>query len=227
MVVVVVRIYILSKYLEDCSLVLALGSVETREAAADTSAVVAEASAGAVAARLIAVAVQRVGAGGALLQVAGRATVARIAEAADMLHGIPRLSVSATGLGGEVLLRPAGAAVVAVVGAESTLASNSVVAGEAVAGTGGAIASALVGALHPRVKIVGVDYVSHPGEVLGAGALGAVGTSPLSLTIETSEALAVVVGLACAVIGAVVFTKTSLAVSSLVVGDLTPRLGLV
>lgn len=144
-----------------------------------------------------------------------------------MLHGIPRLSVSATGLGGEVLLRPAGAAVVAVVGAESTLASNSVVAGEAVTGTGGAIASALVGALHPRVKIVGVDYVSNPGEVLGAGALRAVGTSPLSLTIETSEALAIIIGLACAVIGAVVFTKTSLAVSSLVVGDLTPRLGLV
>lgn len=179
---------------------MALGSIEAGEAAADAGAVVAEPSAGAVSARLVAVAVQGVRAGGALLQVAGGTSVAGVAEAADVLHGVPGLGVGAASLGGKVLLGPAGSAVVTVIGAQGTLASNTVITGEAVAGAGGSVASALVGALHPRVKVVGVHHISDPSEVLGAGALRAIGAGPLRLTIQAGETLAIVVGLACSVV---------------------------
>jgi hypothetical protein len=162
---------------------LALGSVETREARADAGAEVAQAAARAVSAGLISVAIKRISARGALLHVAGRAAVSGIAEAAHVLHGVPGGGVGAAGLGGQVLLGPAGAAVVAVIGAQGTLARYTIVSGEAVASTGGAVATTLVGALHPRVQVVGIYDISDPGEVLGASSLRAVRTSPLGLTI--------------------------------------------
>lgn len=206
---------------------MALGTVETRETTANTSAIVAQASAGAVSAGLVAVAVEGVGAGGALLQVAGGASVAGIAEAAHVLHGVPGRGVGAAGFGGEVLLGPASAAVIAVVGAECALASNTIVAREAVAGTSGTITRALVGALHPWVKVIGVHDVSDPSEVLGAGALRAIRAGPLRFTIKTSEAFAVVIGFTCSVVGAMVLAHTSLAVSALVESNLSPRFGFV
>lgn len=77
------------------------------------------------------------------------------------------------------------------------------------------------------MEVVGVHDVTNPSEVLGAGAKRAVRSSPFGLAIESGEALAVVVGLAGSVVGAVVLAHTSLAVSSLVVSDLAPGLGLV
>lgn len=217
----------LFEYLEDSGLILTLGAIETREARADTGSVVAETSAGAVSASLVTVAIKRIGAGRALLQVTGRAAVAGVTEAAYVLHGIPRLRVGATSLGGQMLLGPASAAVIAVVGAEGTLASNTVVAREAVASTGGAVAGSLVGALSPRVKIIGIHDVSNPSEVLGASTQRAIRAGPFRLAVETREALAVIVCLASSVVGAVVLAHTSLAVSSLVKGNLSPRLSLV
>jgi len=77
------------------------------------------------------------------------------------------------------------------------------------------------------MQVVGIDHLTHPGKVLGAGAEGAVGTSPLRLTIKTSEALAIIVHLTGSVIGAVVLAQPALSVSSLVPSDLTPGLSLV
>lgn len=186
--------------LEDGGLILAFGTIKAGEAAANTRAVVAQASAGAVSARLVAVPVQGVSARGALLQVAGGASVTSVAEAADVLHGVPGLGVGAAGLGSQVLLGPAGTAVIAVVGAQSTLASNTVVTGEAVAGSGRSVAGSLVGAFYPRMQVVGVYNISDPSKILGAGALGAVGASPFGFAVKTGETLAVIIGLTCSMI---------------------------
>jgi len=144
-----------------------------------------------------------------------------------VLHGIPGGGVSAASLGSQVLLRPAGAAVITVVGAQGALAGHTVIAGEAAASAGGAVAGSLVGALSPGMQIVGIDHLTHPGEVLGAGAQGAVGTSPLRLAIQTGEALAIVVHLTGSVVGAVILTQPSLSVPSLVPSNLTPGFSLV
>ena len=96
-----------------------------------------------------------------------------------MLHSVPGRGVGAARLGSQVLFRPAGAAVIAVVGAQRALAGHTVVAREAGAGAAGAVAGSLVGALHPGMQVVGVHHVSHPCEVLGTGALRAVGAGPI------------------------------------------------
>ena len=124
-----------------------------------------------------------------------------------------------------MLLGPACSAVIAVVGAKSSLTSDTIVAREATAGAGGTVACPFVGALDPRMEIVRIHHVSDPSEILGAGALRAIWTSPFGLAIQTCEAQAVVVELAGAVIGAVILAKASLAVSSLVKSYLTPSLG--
>jgi len=77
------------------------------------------------------------------------------------------------------------------------------------------------------MEIVGIHHVSDPSEVLGAGALRAIRTSPFGLAIQTREAQAVVVELAGAVVGAVVLAEAALAVSSLVEYYFTPCLSFV
>jgi len=124
-----------------------------------------------------------------------------------------------------MLLRPACSAVIAVVGTKSSLTSDTIVAREATAGTRSTITSPFVGALDPGMEIVGIHHVSDPSEVLRAGALRAIWTSPFGLAIQTCEAQAVVVELAGAVVGAVVLAEASLTVSSLVESYLTPSLG--
>jgi hypothetical protein len=123
-----------------------------------------------------------------------------------------------------VLLWPAGALHVAVVGAHGTLASNTIITSKAVAAAGLAVTASLVGALRPWVQVVLVDDTSDPGVVLGAGAQRAVGTGPLGLAVKTQVAVAVVVQLASAVAGTGVLAQTSLAVAALVPSDLTPAL---
>lgn len=186
--------------LVDGGLVLALGSVETREARADTLGIVTQTTTRAVSASLVTIAVQGISARWALLHVAGRTSVASITEAAHVLHGIPGLRVGAASLGSQVLLGPASAAVIAVIGAHSSLASNAIITGEATASSGGSITGTLVRALSPGVQIVGIDDIADPGEVLGTSSLRAIRASPLRLAIQTSEALAVIVHLASTVI---------------------------
>jgi len=124
-----------------------------------------------------------------------------------------------------MLLGPACSTVIAVVGTKSSLTSDAIVARKAATGAGGTVAGPFVGALDPRMEIVGIHHVSDPSEVLRAGALRAIWTSPFRLTIQTCEAQTVVVELACAVVRAVVLAEAALTVSSLVKSYLTPSLG--
>lgn len=149
---------------------LASSSEKSSEASAGSIAVVALSSSGAISASFISVSIKGVGARGTLLQIAGGATVSLVADAADVLHGIPRLSVRAIGSMREVLLGPASSTVIAVVRAEGSLASNSFVSDKALALSSSTVADSLVGALSPGMKIVGVDNLTDPGEILGASA---------------------------------------------------------
>jgi len=156
--------------------------------------------------------------------VASGTSVASIAKAANMLHGIPGLLIDTVGLAGQVFLGPAGSTVIAVVRAGGSLASNSFIAGETLAGTNLAVTETSVGALSPRMNVVGIDNSTDPGKVLGASSQRAIRASPLRLSIEAGEAQTVVVHLAGAVIGAVVLAKTTHAVPLLVPADLAPTL---
>ena len=104
---------------------LASGSEEASEASADTVGVVADSTAGAVTASLVTVSGKGIGAGGALLLVAGGAAVSSITEASHMLHGIPGGLVHASSFAGQMLLRPASSLVVTVVGAHGCIALHS------------------------------------------------------------------------------------------------------
>ena len=148
------------------------------EALAETGGVIAETTAGAIAAEVVALAKEDVRAGGALLEGAVRATGTKVADAADVLEGIPGLGVGLGGLVGELLLLDAAATAVAVGGAHGTLASLAVVAVEALALAGLAVAHALHGALDLGVGAVVSGGVVDPGGGLGAGAHGAIVLGP-------------------------------------------------
>lgn len=128
-----------------------------------------------------------------------------------MLHGVPGSTtlvvlVGAPSLGGKVLLRPACSAVITVVRTSGTLTGNAIISRETGTSTRLAVTGSLVGALHPRVKVVGVHDVTYPCEISGTSTLRAVRASPFSFAIKTSKALAVVVLLTSSVVGAVVLT---------------------
>lgn len=210
--------------LKDGCLVLAVGSIEAREARASSIGIVADTSSRAVTSGLVTISVKRVGTGGALLQLARRSSVPSIAEAADVLHVIPRRVVGATSLDSQMLLRPASTTVVTVVRASGTLACNTIITREARAGSSLAVAGSLVRALDPGVQVVGVNDLSDPSKVARACAKRAVGTSPFRLSIQAGEALAVVVLLTGSVVGAVILTESSIAVAALVPNNLSPSL---
>ena len=108
-------------------------------------------------------------------------SVACVAKATHVLHGVPRSGVNSAGLGSEVLFRPASAAIIAILGTQGALAGNPIVTRETRAGTSFPVAHTLVAALLPRVNVVSADDGSDPCIVLGAHALGAIGASPLWL----------------------------------------------
>merc|ERR1719478_637057 len=144
---------------------LAASAEVALEALAEAGGVVAEATAGAVAAEVVALAEEDVRAGGALLKGAVRATGAKVTDAANVLEGVPGLGVGLGGLVGELLLLDAAAAAVAVGGAHGTLA-------------GLAVAHAFHGALDLGVGAVVSGGVVDPGGGLGAGAHGAIVIGP-------------------------------------------------
>jgi hypothetical protein len=82
-----------------------------------------------------------------------------------------------------MLLGPACSTVIAVVRAKSSLTSDAIVAREATASARGTVACPFVRALDPRMEIVSIHHISDPSEVLRAGALRAIWTSPFRLTI--------------------------------------------
>jgi hypothetical protein len=210
--------------LKDSSLILAVGAIETRKACTGAILVVTDTSARAIPASLIAVPIEGICARRTFLQLASGAAVASVAETTNMLHCIPRGIVFAISLDGKVLLRPASATVVAVIRAGRTLASNTVIAREALARTRLAVTCTLVRALHPRVEIVRVDDISDPSEIARASAKTAIRASPLGLAVETCEALAVAILLTRSVVGTVVLTETAIAMPALVPCDLSPTL---
>jgi len=192
-------------HLREDGLGLAAGAEVALEALAEAGRVVADATAGAVAAEVVALAEEHVRAGGALLEGAVRAAGAEVADAADVLVGVPRGGVGLGGLVRELLLLDAAAAVVAVARAERTLAGLAVVAVEALALAGLAVAGALVGALGGNVRhAVGGGGVGPRGG-LGARALGAVVLRPRGVRVLRARvARALVVLAARAVAGAAV-----------------------
>jgi hypothetical protein len=121
-----------------------------------------------------------------------------------------------------MLLGPASSSVIAIVGANGSLACNTFIAREASAGTSGTIAATFVRALRPRRQVVSIDDITDPSEISGAHSQRAVGSSPLWLTVQTGKAVAVVVELASAVVRAVVLTKSTSSMSLLVPSYLSP-----
>jgi len=201
-----------------------VSAIEAREACASTIIEVTDTATGAIATSLVSVPIKRVSTRRTLLKLASRAAVASVAEATDVLHGIPRGGIGTSSFVCEMLLGPASTTVITVVGTGRTLACDTIVAREALARAVLAVASALVGTLHPRMQVVGIDDITYPSEIAGARAQRAVRTSPFGLAVETSEALAVAVLLAGPVVAAVVLTQTPVTVATLVPGDLPPAL---
>ena len=87
-----------------------------------------------------------------------------------------------------MFLRPACSTVIAIIGTKCSLASYTVVARKAAAGSRSAIACPFIGALDPRMEIIGIYHLADPSEVLRTGSQGAIWTGPFRLAIETSEA---------------------------------------
>ena len=137
-----------------------------------------------------------------------------------MLHGVPWRRVCAASFSGQVLLRPAGASVVAVIGADGALAGHSLVTREARAQATGSIAEALVRALRPRVQVIRTNYGTHPCEVLRTSSQRAIWSSPFRLSGRAVIAQAIIIHLASSVSGAVILTQTSRTSSSLIINYL-------
>ena len=191
--------------LREDSLALAAGAKVALEALAQARGVIADATAGTIAAEVVTLTEQHVRAGWALLKRAVRATGAQITDTADVLVGIPRRGVRLRGLVRELLLLDAAAAVVAVAGARGALARLAVVAVKALALAGLAVAGTTVRALLARVGLVVARGVVDPGVGLGARALGAVVLRPRGVVVlRACVARALVVLAARTVAGAAV-----------------------
>merc|ERR550537_1084719 len=189
---------LMSRLAED-GLVLAARAVVADEALAEARRVVADAAARAVAALRVAVAAEHVRARRALLERAVGAAEAEIAHAADVLHRVPRGRVRLARLRGELLLRVADTAAVAVVRADGTFACDAVVVVKAVALARLAVARALVRALGERVRLVGAGRDRNPRRRLRARAHRAVVLRPRRVAVRALVALALVVDAARAV----------------------------
>merc|ERR1712028_260053 len=162
---------------------LAAGAEVALEALAEAGGVVAETTAGAITAEVVALAEENVIAGGAFFEGAVRATGAEVANATDVLEGIPGLGVGLGGLVGKLFLLDAAATAVAVGGAYGTLAGLAVVAIEALAFAGLAVAHALHGAFNLGVGSVISGGVVNPGGRFGAGTDGAIMGAPGRVSI--------------------------------------------
>lgn len=103
-----------------------------------------------------------------------------------------------------MLLRPAGASVVAVVGANGALAGHSLVSGKARAQATGSIAEALVRALRPGMQVIRTNHGTHPCEVLRASSQRAIWSGPFGLSGGAVVAQAIIIHLASSVSGAVI-----------------------
>jgi len=170
--------------------VLATVAEVTGEALAEASRVVADAAARAVAALLVTVTEEHIRAGRAFFQGAVRASEAKIAHAAHVLHCIPRSVVSLVSFRRELLLSVADATARAIVRAHGTLARNAVVVLEALAFARLAVAETFVGALYFRVSLVGSRRHRHPRRSFRAGARRAIVFSEGEVAVRAEVARA-------------------------------------
>jgi len=207
---------------EEGRLVLAPGPVEAGEALTEANTVVADSSPGTVTTGFVAVPVQRVSSRWTLTHLARWSAVPGITQTSDVLVRVPRQRVSPSSLGGEDLLGPTGAMLAALVRTHSALTSYSLVPHKAIASSCFTVASPLIRAFSPRVKVIGVHHTAHPRVVFGAGAKGAVCTYPVRFPIEASVAFAVPILLASSMSRALVIANASLAMSAAIPGDLPP-----
>mmetsp|Transcript_34944 Transcript_34944/g.93488 ORF Transcript_34944/g.93488 Transcript_34944/m.93488 type:complete len:211 (+) Transcript_34944:118-750(+) len=172
------------------NLVLASFSMVPCEAFAQSRLVIAQATAGAVAALLVAVSHHKVGAGRALLEGAVRAAVACVAHAPGRLLCVPWGRVRFARLLGEHLLSVADTVLVTIVRAHGPLARYPVIVVEALAGAQLAVAESFVRALDHRMGLVGGGRHGNPCGALGAGAQGAIGSRPGRFAVRPCEAIA-------------------------------------
>lgn len=93
------RLSTVSAPLAEDGLVLALGAVVAVEAVADAITVVAETSAGAIAAGFIAVSLENIRTRGAFVKGAVRTSASKVTDAANLLLSVPGSSVGARRLG--------------------------------------------------------------------------------------------------------------------------------
>merc|ERR1711988_624302 len=179
--------YVVSSIQTDClgedGLRLALGAEVTLEALAEAGGVIAKTTAGAIAAKVVALAKEDVTAGRAFLKGAVRTTGTKVANAADFLKGIPRLGVGLRGFVCKLFLDDAAATVVAVGWAHGALTGLAVVSVEALALASLAVARSLHGAFYLGVGTVVGSGVVNPGSGLGASAHGAIVLGPGRIVI--------------------------------------------
>jgi hypothetical protein len=186
---------------------LAAGAEVALEALAKARGVIAETTARAIAAEVIALAEEDVRSRGAFFKGAVGATGTKVAHTSNMLECIPGLGVGLGGFVGELFLLDAAATAIAIGGTYGTLAGLAIVAVEALAFTGLAVTHALHGAFDLGVGAIVSCSVVDPGGRLGAGADGAIMFSPSRIVVlGTSVAGALVVGAAGAVAGTAVRT---------------------
>jgi len=125
--------------------------------------------------------------------VTRRPAESHIAHTTHRFHCIPRGRIHSTCLRSKHFLRETDAAVVAVVRARLALASQPVVTVKTLTQPCLAVTHSTVGALGDGVEVVVPHYSPHPGKVLGTGALRAVWSSPLGLTVQPSITFAVII----------------------------------
>jgi hypothetical protein len=118
---------------------------------------------------------------------------AQIANATQLHVSIPWGGICSASLSRQLLLSEADTGLRASVGTYSTLASNTLIVGEAGAFAGSSIADTSVGAFYHRVSVVGIDNGTNPGGVGGAGAARAVGEGPGRISVNSVIAGAFVV----------------------------------
>lgn len=151
-------------------LVLAASTEESTEALASSRTVVANTTSRAISTSFISKTIQRISARRAFLQVASRSSVTQVTQASNVFHRVPRSGVCASHFGSQMLLGPAGTTVIAVVGADSALASNTIISREALAQTSLAVTETLVGAFSDGMQIILVDDAADPRVVMRTGA---------------------------------------------------------
>jgi len=151
-------------------LLLALSTVVTREASADSCAIVADTTSRAIASLSITITTHYIFIGRAFTFGAVRSTETNVTNAALLLDCIPRCRINLSSFSGKLLCSDANTTIRAVVRACGTFASITLVVIEALAQTSLSVTSALVGALSAFVTTVVCIWDGNPSLTHWAGA---------------------------------------------------------